>query len=284
MKAKLVFISILMFILFSCNDEQEIIPSYLYIPRNNFDPGNLKLSKQQNFQDAWIYVNDTYVGAYQLPVRVPVLAQGKADVRVFAGIRPNGMITHARPYPLVNVFNTTIDLQPTIIDTLVPVYGYVPELKIGATESFETTHFFTSDKDGDLETKMVLTPSSESFEGLNSGVLTLDTTHRYYESWHDADFNLPKTINTVFLEFHYKSDIPFFIGLVALNSGDVPLPLISAQMNPKSNWTKAYFDFSDITNTSGRSNYKLAIRTAYVDTSAIKSQKIFIDNIQVLYL
>lgn len=56
---------------------------------------------------------------------------------------------------------------------------------------------------------MVNSGASESFEGANSGLIELSASNPNIETWYDFDRVIPVSTNAVYLEFHYKSDIPF---------------------------------------------------------------------------
>lgn len=73
------------------------------------------------------------------------------------------------------------------------------------------------DRDGDLNTKMVNSGSQDAFEGTNSGLIEL-TSVNPFETWYDFD-SQPISTDPIYLEFHYKSDIPFSIGFISFKGG-----------------------------------------------------------------
>jgi hypothetical protein len=72
-----------------CKDNPEQIPVYLDIQPfkiNETGPG-----KWQNITEAWLYVNGEFLGAYSLPAKVPVLAEGNTEIWVYPGVKENGI-------------------------------------------------------------------------------------------------------------------------------------------------------------------------------------------------
>ena len=49
--------------------------------------------------DAWVYVDDGLIGAFELPATIPVLAEGKHKLEIRPGIKLNGISSTRAPYP-----------------------------------------------------------------------------------------------------------------------------------------------------------------------------------------
>src|ERR1039457_4232719 len=99
------YISIFYLLLFSTQSCEKFsgdqtIPAYLkidsiYITTKTETQG----SASHSITDAWVYVDDQFIGAYQMPARFPVLKEGKHKVEVFAGIKKDGIAATRTPYP-----------------------------------------------------------------------------------------------------------------------------------------------------------------------------------------
>ena len=80
-----------------------------------------------NFVDAWVYVDQDVRGCFELPATVPILKQGKHEIRVYAGIAVNGIKDTRADYPFTSpVIYEDLNLVPDSIITLTPTVTYWP--------------------------------------------------------------------------------------------------------------------------------------------------------------
>lgn len=270
-------------IFISCDKETEPAPSYLHIEAYDFDIKVGQGTGRQKISDAWIYLNNNYVGAYELPATIPVIAEGPSEILVLPGIRINGQVTHAGTYALLEPFNSNINFNLGDTTTVSPVSSYQADLKFPFIEDFEGIHFFNIDRDGNLETKLLLTDQSEAYEGNYSGIIELTDKRNAIYAVYDLEKVIPQSPDPIVLELHYKSDIPFNIGFVGDKGVLGEDYLVNATLLPKAEWTKVYFDFREIINRSNAFHYRLAINASFIPDSAKATQKILIDNIKVVH-
>ena len=68
---KLFLVTIALNFFCSCTqlDQQEAIPSYVHIPSLKLQASPDQGSSFHQFKDVWVYANNEYVGAYEMPVR-----------------------------------------------------------------------------------------------------------------------------------------------------------------------------------------------------------------------
>ena len=84
-------------VLVSCNkfDKEERVPSYISIPAIEFIvPDSLKADQgtaSAKITDAWIYLDDKLKGIFELPAKFPLLNEGEHSLKVFPGIKQNGI-------------------------------------------------------------------------------------------------------------------------------------------------------------------------------------------------
>ncbi|MEO6190452.1 MAG: hypothetical protein ABIO44_08920 [Saprospiraceae bacterium] len=284
MKTKLIVLGIIIFNIIACTDRSEIpIPSYIYI-----DSIDLKTSPSQGtnshaFRDAWIYVNDTFVGAYELPVKVPVVNFGEARVKIYAGIREDGIISHPVRYSMTSPYVSNLYLDAGKIDTIEPIVEYYSDIKFPFIENFDKTHFFNQDIDGNVLTQVTLSTLADAFEGSNSGEIHLTKENPALVAWYDYSKAIPTGPNEVFLELDYKCDVRFSVGFIGFKAGETPKDLIFGTLHPKEYWNKVYFNFTQTLIDCGCENYRIGIYAVY-DTSIAKvNQVIHLDNFKVLY-
>jgi len=154
---------------YSCVDYSEVpIPSYLYIPDISLNTKPGEGTDSQYFKDVWVFVDDVYYGAYEIPVQIPIGASGLKNVQVYAGVRKNGINSNPTRYPMTAPFEIKLDMQPKMVYTIHPVVSYYDYNKFPFIENFDQSHLFTGDLDLDNLTQVTLSLPEEAFEGNNS--------------------------------------------------------------------------------------------------------------------
>lgn len=276
---------IMLVILFfaSCKKEEIPVPSYVQVDEIKFATHPNQGSSRHNFKDIWLFINGDYVGAYEVPFKVPVIADGITQIEAFAGIRNNGTLTQPSRYGMCDSYKTQVDLKRDQVTKITPSYTLSADVTTPLIEDFESLHFFNDDKDQDPSTKIVNSGQAEAYEGNNAGLIELTATNSSCEAWYDFARKIPVSPNPIYLEFHYKSDIPFSIGFAGFKSGIYDQKFLNGKVFPKSEWTKVYFDFSELLNTSGDDAFKVAIGAVFQTDIALTKQRILIDNVKVLY-
>jgi hypothetical protein len=82
-------------LLFSCNkfDGDQTIPSYIHIDKITVvdNPTLNEGSLSNKITDAWVYVDEELIGAFELPATFPVLKKGKHKISIHPGIKLNGI-------------------------------------------------------------------------------------------------------------------------------------------------------------------------------------------------
>jgi hypothetical protein len=268
----------------SCGaDQDEPIPSYLYIKPFAFTTKPNQGTSNQKLIDAWIYVNGVYVGAYELPVHVPVLFSGLCSIKIFPGYRKDGKITLPTIFPIGKEYNTEVDLTIMKTDTISPVTSYEDGLKFPFNENFDGRHFFNQDLDNDVQTKLVLSSGSEAFEGSNAGYIELSETNPLIAVQYDYASPIPSGDIPVIVELHFKSDISFNIGFLGYTGNLLHKNLIVATVFPKKEWTKVYFNFRELINEANSSEYRIAIQANFDPNLGQATQRIFVDNFKVVH-
>lgn len=260
----------------------EPVPYYVFCDEYAFTSGASQGTGRHQFRDMWLFANDRYLGAYEMPARFPVVDVFPLRLRFIPGIRRNGSQNEPTRFPFVEPYEITIDQASQLVDTFRPEFKYASDVAFPVIEDFDRFHFFNIDQDGNPETKISLSTPEDAFEGQNSGQIRLTRENPVLATWNDLTAKIPVTPNQVFLELHYKSDIPFYIGFIGLKGNETE-NLINALVLPKDQWNKIYFDFTDITNLSRSESYRVGITASFIADSAKTEQNILIDNIKVTY-
>jgi hypothetical protein len=234
----------------------------------------------QNITDAWVYVDDNLVGAFQLPLKhIPILAKGEHTISVQPGIKKDGIGATRTNYVFYNTIERTVNLvEDSIIDLGTLNTTYV-----------ETTEFFLREDFDGVSVHLDTVPSSEvalqktpsgsplTFQGTHSGMVVMNQKNTYFECINNEDFVIPYA--PVYMELNFNSNCLFTVGVYLYGYTTISqMPVLT--MNPTSGaWKKIYIDLT----TALNSTYNMVNFRVYV--SAIgdgKNDTILMDNMKVL--
>lgn len=238
-----------------CNliNPEEPQPAYLEINHVSVSSNYVNQgSNSSKVKDVWVYIDNQYIGTFELPAKIPVLTEGKKQVILLPGIYENGIAATRTAYPLYKGYTTTLDFtrgQTTVVDTF-PV-SYFPALTYTWYEDFE------KDTSGG-GISMVTTTSSLAglaidstnvFEGQRCLKLETTTANNVIEVTSVNDgYYLPRG-KDIYLEVNYKSTHAFTVGLKGILLNDTRnIPVIL--FNPSADWNKTYINLSKFVNSN----------------------------------
>jgi hypothetical protein len=201
-------------------------------------------------EEVWVYSATDVVGVYPLPATVAI-PQGEAQsITLVPGIRANGVSATRRPYPFyeANVVDLDGDAQTELDHAFGGGYVDTEALTthVILAEDFETANRFLESSSSNAELIRITEPS-EVFEGEACGYIRLDSNHTQLNAaTHEQFYNLPDD-RPCYLEFHYKCDVPFVVGLEVIG-GSQAGRLGILVLNPTCEadgtcvWNKMYLD------------------------------------------
>jgi len=97
----------------ACNiiNPAEPVPSYVHIEKINlsttYSPEGSNSSK---IADAWVYMDGSLLGCFELPVTFPVIGTGTHSFTIKPGIKVNGIAATRAPYPFFNSYDKIVTL------------------------------------------------------------------------------------------------------------------------------------------------------------------------------
>jgi hypothetical protein len=283
--AYLLFLSLLFF-LNSCEliNPSEDIPSYLHIDsfilQGNYDTvGTIS----ENITDAWVFVDDQFIGAFELPVTLPILKKGLHKVWVKAGIKENGISNTRLYYPFYEKYEQIFDLKEKHIDTLRPVITYLKSgYQMPLYEDFESSNL-QFDKSSASNINIQKTNiKSEVFEGKYSLIAHLNKKSDLFEMVSTKYYyGLPRD-KAIFMEVNFKTNIPINVGYISYSASSSTQRTFVI-LNTTSEWKKIYLNLGNEIafepSTNGFKFFFGALKNTETDTSIVQ-----LDNIKLLYL
>ncbi len=281
---KIIGFSLFVFMVIGCNslDKPDPVASYVYIPNIKMavKPGYGTIN--QEFKEAWVYLDGTLMGAFPVPGLVPLIKAGNGEVTVFAGIYKNGIKETAELFPLVDRSTHVLNLTPGKIDTIMPLVKYRDDITPLIVEDFEGSLSVFTDK---LNGYGVTFTNTDVFEGAKSGVMEMDTLFPLNEVGSFELNSIPRDGTKIYVEIHYKNEVDLLIGLKGYSSNDQGTQYLVG-LRPSDEWKKVYIDLTDEVLASDFPNYKLLLQAGLpFDGVNITKDKarVLIDNVKLLY-
>jgi hypothetical protein len=277
-KLFLYFFALLLPLLNSCKafDPEEQVPSYIHI--DHFDLTTDPVTQGSNsakITDAWVYVDEQLIGAFELPCTVPVLASGSHTVKIRGGIKKNGISATRVQYPFYNFYTTTATLIPGNTVTLQPTVSYYSGTTFEWLENFENTG--TTINAGPYTTDTtVVQESSDVFEGAKSGGLYLPFAQSVFYISSASSYYLPQGEQRAWLELNYKSTHQFTVGVLTNHNSLASYEALT--VNPSETWNKIYIDLSPEVSAHTGPYYIF-----FAMASADANNQVLLDNIKLVH-
>jgi hypothetical protein len=230
--------------------------------------------------DAWVIVDNSYLGTFPLPATIPIIGEGNHAIKIKAGIIENGIAALRSAFPKYSSFDTTVFLQAGKKLALQPRVTYEATATFPQIEDFDDASIsFSTTTVSTLP--VLITPANDTnaLES-NSGFVTLDATHTVFEIATSVPFVLPLSTPT-YLEIDHKGDNDFSIGVYINTSSNVQkTSLISFRASQE--WKKEYVSLNALGGiiTDGIA-YKIFIHAD--KDPAIANPTLYFDNVKVVY-
>ncbi|HEU4718870.1 MAG TPA: hypothetical protein VFU15_13595 [Bacteroidia bacterium] len=228
---------IFLFLFSGCKviDPAEEIPCYIHI-----DKITLLNNEPSKITDAWVFVDNQLIGAFELPCTFPVLVKsGDHDILVRAGIKMNGSATTRAIYPHYKGWESTVTLTQGQSTTIQPTAEFFSGVQFLWTEDFESPgNALVAESTSPAN---VWKDNTDVYEGSNSGIITLNTDSAYFVGRTAQPYAL-STTSDVYLEMNYKSDVTITVGVETPDHQYRPW----VDVAPSAVWNKIYINLNDV--------------------------------------
>jgi len=271
--------------LISCDKEKEPIPSYIHIDKFILTTGSTEGSNSHKITDAWVYIDEQLIGAFELPVTFPVLYEGSHQIKIRAGIKINGISATRAPYPFYENYESTINLKTGEKLNITPTVKYLSNTQFKFMENFDNVGIIIANSPSGTDTSMkqiFATSDSNVFEGNGSGVAYLDQTKTFFEAVSNTSYVLPKGGVPVFLEMNYKSNHEFVVGMF-IHSGSNTQKISVLNINSSDSWNKIYLYLTPVILAGGGNATDYNIFIGMINNTGADSLSLFVDNFKLVH-
>jgi len=269
-------------LLTGCPPDLEVAPAFILVEDFNFTVAGSG-SETTDITEVWAFFDDdnSFIGAFPLPARIPVNALGSQNIRLEAGVRQNGISTTPDVYDFYTPVMRTLELVPgETIDLGVLPITYRSDVRTAVFEDFEfgTNRVFTEVVIGEATfTRVDDVVRSGSF----SGRLRLNEDEPLIEL---ATFQQLQGLTDVrpyvWLELDFRSEAPVVWGVTGARGIEV-VRSFDPGFSPRNEWTKIYFNLSETIVRSQLEEYQL-ILSAILPPNTTEAD-VYLDNIKLLY-
>ncbi len=269
------------FVFVACQKDEVAIPTYFQINEIGFNDNINGETSTSKISDAWFYVNDQKQGIYEMPCTFPVIGDGTNNIKIFSGIKVNGISASRDIYPFYESYDTTINFISDSILSLLPTTKYKQNL-----------NFYSEDFDGlgnnfdisiNSDTNFISPFPSDSVYGelSNIGKVVLQDPFLNFEATTFEIDDFPSAGSPVYLELDYKNNSTFIIGAYVNFSQSVIKKSIIA-INPSEDWNKIYVNLTPTINESiGAQSLKVFL--SMLRPESMNSAELSIDNFKIIY-
>lgn len=275
------FLLLIGVIFFSCSkkDYEATIPSYISIPSIALTTDYAtEGSTSANITDAWVYVNDDLVGIYELPASFPILKEGNVSVKVYAGIKDNGISASRARYLMYDPHVEKIDLIVGDTAEIIANVQYSEDVKFAWLEDFEgaSTSFLYHANSDTIFNKQ----SSTLKEGLFSGQVFLEDEMDFFEAT-SLPYNSIPIGGSLYLEMDFKINENIVVGVYLDGEQFAHITL-----NANTEWKKTYLNLKEIIKAkTNSSEVKIFIGLKEEGTTVFSTSQpeIYLDNIKLVH-
>lgn len=277
------FILILIGIFFiTCSKEkyEATIPSYITINNITLTTNyNEEGSASSNITDAWVFINDDLVGVYELPATFPILKEGDVELKVYAGIKDNGIAATRARYLLYDPHIEHINLVKEQTLVINPQVTYNSDVKFTWKEDFENASLsFLYHVNSDTT---IFKQNGTVKEGSYSGKIILESSMNFFEATSVSYSNIPKNGTPVYFELDFKTNEPIVVGIY--HDGD---QYAKITLNVAENWKKIYINLTDLVNAPVNAN-DIKVFFGFQETAndpfLTDNPEVYIDNLKLVH-
>lgn len=268
-------------------NDGDLIPSYLRIDKINLSTTSDQGTSSHNITDAWVYVDETLIGAFELPATIPVLKEGKQNITIRPGIKINGISNTRSIYPFYSDIKRSITLvRDSIIQISDAVTTYKSNTEFPWMEDF---NYSGVTLDTTSRSTVAIVKSNDSGKIFHhdgevnpySAFVSLTADSSIFEAVSTEKYNFPGNGSAIFLEMNYRINHNLVVGVFYTTSGiRVQRPLLI--LNETETWKKVYVNLTvPKYDTPNATDFQIFIGTDKEDGTG--DAEIYLDNLKLVH-
>jgi len=265
----------------SCSKDQleATIPSYISINQITVSTHySSEGSNSHKITDAWVFINDNLIGVYEMPAKIPVLQEGSVNLKIYAGIKENGLNDARAMYFFYEPYEAQVNLVKNEVLNVNPTVSYVSTAQFSWLEDFEGASLsltYTSGSDTTINKT-----TSEKYEGASAGEVYLTSQMGFFEIQSPDYSNIPRNGTPVFLEANFKTNEPVLVGIYADSE-----QLGVVYLNRSTEWNKIYVNLTGAINSrSYASKFNVFLGLSNADSPfSVDNPEFYLDNIKLVH-
>jgi hypothetical protein len=240
--------------------EEVMVPAYIYVPSlaMEVNPDGSEGDSAQLFLDAWISSGGVLLGTIGMPALIPVQKSGPTTIDIEAGVARSGQYDTRVKYPFIQGYTTIVDLQPGELDTITPMFSYLPSAEFLFIQDWDSKNgrFISHPNNPDSSDTVIAASDGRALiPGKNSGKLVMKSSSSAYAMITRFDANPAYTLkgfnSPVYLELDYNTNLPLDVYLYYPDQ-NVPgfykatggIELKPTNQGVNNGWNRIYIDFT----------------------------------------
>jgi hypothetical protein len=275
----------------SCDRQTARPVVYLEVDSLALVPDPSKGTSSAHIRSVWVEAEGRYYGVYPLPARIPLPVDNpNATVRLYPGVEVNGISSFQAQYEFYAPYtrNLNAEFGQTVVWPLsgAAVLAYENWAQVVTVEDFESAGVQLAPTPRSdtvwnrTQSDRFPAPAGESHSA--SGMVVLRHGQVIFEAITQQAYELPKSGASVYLEFNYKSTMPFSFGVVA-NENGTSTQQTTVTFREKDTWSKAYVNLvTEVSAFPGALNYNLFLGAVRTDTTSA-ADTLWLDNLKLVY-
>lgn len=277
-------------LLASCKKNIDTTPSWITIDQFNLttDLGT-QGEATEGISDAWVYMDNQPVGVFELPCKIPIVAEGTHSFSIYAGIKNNGISATRKRYPFYTKWEGDLTLIKGDTVAVTPNITYHTGLTFSMLEDFEDSGIdFIKQPISDTNMIFIEKASNPTIVewGDRCGGIFLSGADSIYEGATALLMDLPKSAAEVYVEIDYMNTNGIALGVIAQNASDVakhgPLVLMNAQNPGEQVWKKIYIDLKDdVSSELSATSFEIYLLSILDDGD--EQGFVYVDNIKIVH-
>ena len=281
---KYIYLFVFCTLLSSCQDD--LTPSWLEVNSIDFITNvTVEGVNTHDIVDGWVYLDNKSLGVWEIPFRMPILEEGDHELKIYAGIKTNGISDTRTDYKFYKSYTQTISLTKEKTTEIKPVFKYKDGVIFEGKEDFEDTGTILN-PDIDLDTTKIKIISKTDFPdivkyGNNCGRIKLSSADTIVKVITNLNILIPS--DRVYLEVDYFSTNSFTVAILdetSVVSNDIGA-FGGANSNPEK-WKKIYFDITEYVHRNPNSTHFDYYILAILDKDKSESF-IYFDNLKIVH-